>query len=143
MMREAIDAVARTGSTSKAAQLLGLVESTVRRRIAVAREKGVTSDAAAEPDTAGRALLSETDLRMKIDVGLRLEVAAKEIPAGHYVPEPEFLAALGLRGKVGALLGSGRFKAFRGLADNRMIYWGHPAGIEKLKAEKLLRSAEI
>jgi hypothetical protein len=43
---------------------------------------------------------------------------------------------------VGALLGSGRFKDFRGLADNRVVYWGHPASIAKLKAEHLLRSAE-
>ena len=140
MMREALDAVQRAGSTTKAAPILGLSESTVRRRVQKAQEMGITLEARPE---AGQAFMSETELRMKIDIGLRLETAAKSIPDGSFIPESEFLQAHGLRGKVGPIINTTRFSVYRGLADNRVVYWGNPKDIARLKAEHLLRSAEI
>lgn len=142
MMREALQARAQFKTLREAADYLGLADSTLRNRLDKARQKGITLDA--QPAQEAPGFITENDLRLKIDIALKLETEAKAIEAGKFIAEPDFLASIGLKGKANAqILKQERFIQYRGVADNRTIYWGHPKSIARLKADHLLHNVAV
>lgn len=82
--------------------------------------------------------LSEEDLRRKHDTVFKVSEMADEIPRGQFLPEPDFVASLRLKGSYRAILERQQFERYRGKADGGLIYWGHPDSIQKLKNDRVL-----
>ena len=119
--------VEKNGSITAAARARRMPRTTFRRWLNKEREEKITKPKG----------ISEEELLIKHSPEHKILNAARQIAKGRFIPEPEFIRSLHVKGGYKYIVSQEQFEKYRGKASG-IVYWGEPSRVAVLKDEGVL-----